>query len=141
MCQLEEKGLFSLDSWLTDCINLKFVRWLRFNSSASYWLEIFLINLPIDLKSPFLTLLLKYPTISVYLAILMNKLLFYCVVIPFDDIWKITGFLTNKYCCVCIYKDEHEYSNMAFSRKYWLLWMVTAVCIKTGCMWLIPNWK
>lgn len=58
-----------------------------------------------------------------------EQIIFYCVVIPFD------GFLTNKYCCVCTYKDEHEYSNMAFSRKCWLLWMVTAVCIKTGFVW------
>lgn len=102
MCQFEEQGLFSLDSLLMDCINLKFVRWLRFNSSASYWLVIFLSNQSVDLKSPFLSPLLKYPTISIYLPMLVNKLFFYCVVIPFDGTWKITGFRTNKYCCVCI---------------------------------------
>lgn len=51
MCQLKEQGLFSVDPLLMDCINLKFVRWLKFNSNASYWLEIFLIHQPIDLKS------------------------------------------------------------------------------------------
>lgn len=91
MCQLKEQGSFCLDSLLMDCINLKFVRWLQFNSSASYWLEISLINQPIDLKSPFLIPLLKYPTISIYLAMLISNF-FACVVIPFDDIWKITGF-------------------------------------------------
>lgn len=143
--QLLEQYLFSVDSLLMDCINLKFVRWLRFNSIASYWLGIFLINQPIDFKSPFLTLLLtslcaKSPDTSVYLAIFMNTC-FFNAMIPFGDICKTACFPTSKCLCVCMNKDIHAYSNMAFSRKYWLLWMVAAVCIKTDWMRLIPNWK
>lgn len=96
-----------------DCINLKVVRWLRFNSSASYWLGIFLINQPIDLKSQFLTPLLKSLVLSPQSLLFVWPyswaLFFFNVMIPCGDIWKITHFITS----VCVYICIKTYTNTA----------------------------